>query len=852
MAHASPDDNFLDDGGSSEGYDEVADMLEEFLIEHGAATVDELSELLLVMAPALVSELAAEDSDDPVPTLEDAAYLVRSVTNAYDEFWPLPDGRVGALLLASRPARFSHRISADELERGALDSFPDLTGLHGDFTFALRDGGTCIDEQAPFPGAAPMGSLIGPTGWLDEFAPEDLVVIDWDGSTITPEAVAPSIIDPADDQRVIDALRTTLTARRSDRAPEPFELLISVRLQEPALFARTVSPLGELLTRAGIEVREGWLGWADQPWVTPREQAQQKRYESTMQSPDLERCCRDELRFVYDAWRSWDDGSLSPSAADRIAKALDHGPVPDHLWDIMSLWAKSDLGPWADAVAASAADTSAGLRYLSALVADGRCEPREAIEHLEHAYSLEPSQPAVVLMLAGFRADQGDGQGAASLLGRLGVSRDDQLFKDLAPHAVALAGIGRNERCPCGSGRKFKTCCARTPQLASLTTRLRWLLPRASRFAGQRDGEALFSFAERLESAYRAQGDPVSVVVTALELVLFDLGHLAEYLRARGELLAEDEREAAWTWVDEKPRLLEVVSTIPGESFDALDLRSGDRLVVGDAAASRSLAVGQSVVLRALPAGPEWLVAGGVLVVPMQARSWVLEKLDGPFYVSTYFEIIAGLTADRVLRNREGDDLVLLRANYAVDDAAAVRAALVDLDDIVTLDDPDDELGGLALEFRLNEDETILRGRFEFSEGVVVIDTNSAERLELMGDLLVTVASDAELIDVEETGPDDLFRGVRERRDQRDDLEADDFVEAPMTPEMAAMVEEHMRTLERRWVDEQIPALGGLTPKQAMLDPTRRGDLEHLLDGMSGLADGKGFNAERIRDLLGM
>ncbi len=852
MDDASLDDEFMDDDGGAYGYDDVADLLERFLVDTGAATIDELAEHLLVMAPALVAELAAEDPDDPAPTLEDAVYLARSVTNAYDEFWPLPDGRIGAIALAERPARFSHRVSADELERGALDNFVDFSGLHGDFTFALRDGGTCVDEQAPFPGASELGSLIGPPGWLDRCKAGDLVVIDWDGSTIAPEVVDPSIIDPDDDQRVVDALRSALTVRRSDTAPEPFELLLGVRLLEPDLFARTVSPLSELLTRAGIEVREEWVGWADQAWVTPREQAQQKRYEGVLQSPDLERCCRDELRFAYEASQTWDGSPLGRSEADRIAKALDHGPVPDYLWEIASLWAQTELGPWTDAVADSAADTSAGLRYLCALVADARNEPRTAIEHLQRAYSLEPDQSAVILMLAGLRADEGDGHGAASLLGRLGVARDDQLFKDFAPQIVAFAGIGRNERCPCGSGRKFKACCDRSPQPASLITRLRWLLPRASRFVGQRDGELLFSFAERLGSAHRAQGDPTTVVLTALELVLFDLGHLAHYLRARGELLAEDERDIAWTWVDEKPRLLEVVSTVPGESFEALDLRSGDRLVVADAAASRSVAIGQSVFLRALPVGPEWLIAGVVLVVSLQARSFVLEKLDGPFYVSTYFEILGGLTADPVLRNREGDDLTLLRANYTVADAAAVRAALVHLDQMVALDDPEDEHGWLALEFQLNEDEVILRGRFEFSEGVVVIDTNSVERLELMSDLLFGVAPDAELIDVEETGPDALFRGVRERSAQHDDLETDDFDQAALAPELAAMVEEHMIKLERRWVDEQIPALGGLTPKQALLDPTRRGDLEHLLDGMSGLAGGNGFNAERIRGLLGM
>ena len=28
-----------------------------------------------------------------------------------------------------------------------------------------------------------------------------------------------------------------------------------------------------------------------------------------------------------------------------------------------------------------------------------------------------------------------------------------------------MAKIGRNEKCPCGSGRKYKHCCSRNPQV---------------------------------------------------------------------------------------------------------------------------------------------------------------------------------------------------------------------------------------------------------------------------------------------------------------------------------------------------------------------------------------------------
>lgn len=50
----------------------------------------------------------------------------------------------------------------------------------------------------------------------------------------------------------------------------------------------------------------------------------------------------------------------------------------------------------------------------------------------------------------------------------------------------------------------------------------------------------------------------------------------------------------------------------------------------------------------------------------------------------------------------------------------------------------------------------------------------------------------------------------------------------PPSPAAAALAE-LMRAREVRWLDEPIPALGDLTPRQAAADPTRREDLVAIL-----------------------
>ena len=75
----------------------------------------------------------------------------------------------------------------------------------------------------------------------------------------------------------------------------------------------------------------------------------------------------------------------------------------------------------------------------------------------------------------------------------------------------------------------------------------------------------------------------------------------------------------------------------------------------------------------------------------------------------------------------------------------------------------------------------------------------------------------------------------------------------PPPPEVAALVAEHMQKLENEWLDEQIPALQGLTPRQAAADPTRREDLIALLNSFDafGREDGT-FDVDRLRRELGL
>ena len=72
-------------------------------------------------------------------------------------------------------------------------------------------------------------------------------------------------------------------------------------------------------------------------------------------------------------------------------------------------------------------------------------------------------------------------------------------------------------------------------------------------------------------------------------------------------------------------------------------------------------------------------------------------------------------------------------------------------------------------------------------------------------------------------------------------------------PAIRAALEEYIRTYEENWLDDQIPALAGLTPREAAADPTRRQDLISLLASFDRDEERPGMmSAKRLRAALGL
>ena len=421
---------------------------------------------------------------------------------------------------------------------------------------------------------------------------------------------------------------------------------------------------------------------------------------------------------------------------------------------------------------------------------------------------------------------------------------------------------GRNDPCPCGSGRKHKVCCATTNGW-HLEARMDWVLQKLLRFASRpvRAGEV----DETAARAGMASRDALPEDLAVASMCLFDGGLVAEFCDRRGPLLPADELDLLRGWEDAVAAAYEVVEVEPGRSMVLLDLTTGERHEVIERTASRDAQLGDVVLtwLVPYPDGSTRIALGGVQV-PVQKRSSLLALLDRAPSAEDLAAWYASLFAPPRLHNTDGDPLLACRTLVDVPDLAAALDALAavgdDAADLVdrpgaTLDREDRAVHLLA---DTDSGRTLI-GAIRVNHDHLVLEANSDVRMDGLQQLVLDRVEGATIVDDRRTPIGELVDG--DGLDRDDDVALDgaglpDDLDPDQRAEMIEALNGFMAQMEERWVDESIPALGGVTPREAAADPTRRGDLIALLDEFPPVETtpgrGRGMDPDRLRSLLGL
>lgn len=461
---------------------------------------------------------------------------------------------------------------------------------------------------------------------------------------------------------------------------------------------------------------------------------------------------------------------------------------------------------------------SADAAFLLAVAAECADDVARQQSWLDRAVTADPRHEPALLSAAALASCRGDAATAVDLLRRAQVPNDDQELTLLRRFTQPpVGGPSRNAPCTCGSGKKLKLCCGVSGLAHPLTDRAGWLHNKVVEYAHSLPHRDLIL--QRSLQLSRYDDDPVALLQTlrndplVVDAVLFEDGLLDRFLEVRGPLLPEDERELVEQWRASTLAVYEVRSTRPGSSI-LLHGEDGD-VEVRERTASRTLRRGDLLLARLVPTGSGWMLSS-VLALPRSAR----DHFSAARGAEELYERVAESRRPPQLSNTEGHQLVPLEQRWSLSEDGWQRL----VGSLESTDEPDRWL--------LMRATRHVAASFERTSDGLVVEVNSRERAEEVASLVRQADASAKLL---------------EEREQTRPLHA-----APepmeMTPEMEAMLREHIEAYEREWCDMDIPALAGRTPREAVRTAEGRAAVEDLLADMPEMPNG--MSAKRLRALL--
>lgn len=424
--------------------------------------------------------------------------------------------------------------------------------------------------------------------------------------------------------------------------------------------------------------------------------------------------------------------------------------------------------------------------------------------------------------------------------------------------------VGRNEPCPCKSGKKYKHChwnaergglseSSRAMRLHELDQEL---VERLAHFASREFGrkwlgELLAELGiEELDESIAQLVFPCAVYEwasedgTALDIFLDSSPRLSE--RERGWLEAQTR---AWLSV------WEIQDVTPGVALSVRDLFTGEERRVLEQAGSRTLSPRDSVLgrivdfegisvfcgmhPRVLPPRP-----AAALVAALRKTSGFRSKkvavsrlrasvpLEGWFLTWEQFVEHHDTSMAKMpeLQNTDGDPLLLTNERYEFDpnhrrEIEAELAKLAEDDDATSAGERSFTFSRAGNAMHKSWDNTIV-GRAVLRERVLVLETNSVRRADdLRTKVEATLGTLVRHRARDHQDPHAMLQAGRDPRTTRTAIER----AAPPSPEETEVLRAFKQQHFESWLDTPIPALSGLTPREAAAKPRKREQVVLLL-----------------------
>jgi hypothetical protein len=434
-----------------------------------------------------------------------------------------------------------------------------------------------------------------------------------------------------------------------------------------------------------------------------------------------------------------------------------------------------------------------------------------------------------------------------------------------------MSDIGRNDPCPCGSGKKYKKCCmGREEESAARRREQMSATPRALDWLAQHYPEEV---ADAVHFEYF--GDPNEDEQEAIGALSPDFQemlqiNISEWILADARFEVEGKevpvRElllgpggpplpaGGKDWLrrlgERRLGLYEVREARPGEGLLLVDLLRPEEpaVWVDERTASRSLVQWDVLGTRLVPQGNGWVLSGAVYpfirAKGLACRDEILKEMRRTDWDSEIARDLIGglialrwldsLTAERsfpkVVDASTGESILLTTDRYRVTDRSALAAVLTAQPDV-----EGDDAEGWVRFTELDDEQRRARASLTLAKPEILeVFCRTLKLADEARAWLEGIAGHA------------LRHQSREVVDPRSPkaMAAAAEVPPPQIPSetMTAMMHDYMRQFYANWTEEKIPALGDKTPRQAIRSAKGRQAVIELLKSYEL------HEAHRVRD----
>ncbi len=424
---------------------------------------------------------------------------------------------------------------------------------------------------------------------------------------------------------------------------------------------------------------------------------------------------------------------------------------------------------------------------------------------------------------------------------------------------------GRNDPCPCGSGKKYKQCCLKTEEIQTaqaandrseaVPRAINWLMSMHGRAVRETLAEGFFGSLDDDEyEMLQEQHDdlfPV-IMVNAMEWLLAD-GSIAvrgqerrvsELLLGRGGPLFSAEQRQWIELLTSKPLgLYEVVDVVPGESMRLKDILFPEHapVLVREKSGSRDAVKFDLMAARILPVDDHHELSGAVYSIPRHRSLDLIAELrdeldgvepDSPLAKEILSVIIpphwlalftSAFEIPEIVDHSTGEPLLFITDHYRVQDWDTLDKVIAGQADIEGT-----RADGWARLFEGTDG--LLRSRLTIDPGRRPDRIKVSYRTQKYADegrpwFEGLAGSAVVFISREISDPKGILSQM-----QPGEVPAEPSATAQLSPEVITeVIEQRIRQLYADWADQPLPALDDRTPREAIKTPAGLEQVKFLL-----------------------